>query len=303
MNETGLPSDPIPFRVLLDDAMRLTRRHFKEIYLPVAIPMALIAVAVLIVQQKYLMEVQTASQNPRMWMSSGCLAYLAILFLYMAVAGLTGAVTAAAATDATRGMPVEMPKKWAFVLSPPVLSSLLLALVAVLIGFVCLVFPGIYIGLRLAFLVPVMAAEGLRGTSAMGRSWRLVRYNPTKGFIQNTATKIFLIYLVSTTIGWLASALIQIPFTAIRGVTAVREITTGHVGDARVTLYTNWTQFPQTILSSLVSTAIGVYASFGLVLLYLDVVRRKEGSDLATAIDARFGAPVHAGPNPGAPVP
>jgi hypothetical protein len=299
MNEAALPAEPIPFRVLLDEAMKLTRRYFKEIYPSVAIPMALIAVGVLFVQQRFMREVQEATRNPQLWMSSGCLSYVGILLLYFSVAGLNSAVTASAAMDGARGQAVDMRKKWAFVLSPAVLLTLVLALIAVCVGFLFLVFPGIYIGLRLAFLVPVMAAEGLRGTSAMGRSWKLVRYNPGKRFIQNTATKVFLLYFVSTVIGWLASALIQLPFTALRGVAAAREISSGRPGSAQATLYMHWTQFPQTILSSLISTGIGLYASFGLVLLYLDVVRRKEGSELAAAIDARFGAP--AGSLPRAP--
>ena len=39
----GIPAEPIPFRVLLDEAMKLTRRHFARMYLPVAIPIALLA--------------------------------------------------------------------------------------------------------------------------------------------------------------------------------------------------------------------------------------------------------------------
>ena len=52
---------------------------------------------------------------------------------------------------------------------------------------------------------------------------------------------------------------------------------------------TLWMQVPSSMLSQLVSTAVSIYSSFGIVLLYLDVVRRKEGKDLASAIDARFG--------------
>jgi hypothetical protein len=45
------------------------------------------------------------------------------------------------------------------------------------------------------------------------------------------------------------------------------------------------------LLQSLVGTAVSLYISFGIVLLYFDVVRRKEGGDLARAIEDRFAAP------------
>ena len=43
MSAPAIPAEPIPFRVLLDEAMRPTRRHFGRIYLPVAIPLALLS--------------------------------------------------------------------------------------------------------------------------------------------------------------------------------------------------------------------------------------------------------------------
>ena len=40
MIDSALPAEPMPFRVLLDEAMKLTRRFFRAIYPSVAIPLA-----------------------------------------------------------------------------------------------------------------------------------------------------------------------------------------------------------------------------------------------------------------------
>jgi hypothetical protein len=169
----------------------------------------------------------------------------------------------------------------------------------IFIGFCLLIVPGIYFFLRLSFLVPVMAAEGLRTRAAMRRSWTLVRYNPHKSFIKNTATKVFLLYFVAGLIAWLVGLVVQLPLTAMMGVAAARDVAAGQTGGAAASPAL-WVQVPAQMIGQLVSTAVKIYTSFGLVLLYLDVIRRKEGKDLASAIDARFGGAGPAAP-PSAP--
>jgi len=194
-----------------------------------------------------------------------------------------------------------MGAKWSFVLKPDTLGTLLLAFFAVAAGLICLVLPGFYIALMLSFVIPVMVVEGLRGGSALGRSWRLVRYNPHRRFLANPGTKIFVLYLVGGLITYAVSFLIQLPFTAMQGYRVARTVASGQApADAHLMVAPMlWWQIPSTILSSLVSTAVGVFTSFGLVLLYQDVVRRKEGVDLAAAIESRF-AP-SGSPTPGSP--
>jgi hypothetical protein len=215
----------------------------------------------------------------------------------MIMRALASGVLTAAAVDGVSNRPIDIGASWRFLLQPSTLGTLILALVAIAIGFLFLVFPGIYLALRLSFLLPVMAAEGLRGTAAMSRSWSLVRYNPHKRFFQNTATKIFLLYFVALLIGYALGLIVQLPFTVVQGVRAARVVTEGGSPAAFAPDY--WLQVPSAMLSSLVSTAIAVYTSFGIVLLYVDVVRRKEGGDLASAIAARFGGAAPAPPPPG----
>jgi hypothetical protein len=291
----GMPAEPIPFRVLLDEAMKLTRRHFGKMYLPVAIPLALLAGFVAVFQLRFFQDFRGAGAATPLALG-GCAGFFGIMFVWLATSGLSSAVLTAAAVDGAGVRPISMKAKWGFVLRPSTLGTLILALVAIVVGFCLLVFPGIYVALRMSFLVPVMAAEGLKGTAAMGRSWELVKYNPHKRFLDNTATKVFLLYLVAGLIAWLVGLVVQLPLTAARGVAAARNIAAGQAGGAASGAEL-WTQVPAQMLGQLVSTAVSIYSSFGLVLLYLDVVRRKEGKDLASAIDARFG-----GASPAAPL-
>ena len=105
----------------------------------------------------------------------------------------------------------------------------------------------------------------------------------------NTSTKIFLLYLVAGLIAYAIAFFVQLPFTAMQGVRMARSVASGAMADPQSIAGPIWLRIPSAILSSLATTAVTIYSSFGIVLLYLDVVRRKEGTDLAAAIDARFG--------------
>lgn len=303
MNGTVL-AEPIPFRVLIDEAMKLTRRYFRVMYLPVAIPLAVLTGAIVVAESIWLQEIASGGvASP--FSTGGCLVMWASILVSMIVHGLTSALLTSAATDGAANRPVDMRSKWSFVLQPSVLGTLLLTFLAILAGFVALLVPGIFLIFGLSFVVPVMAVESLRGTAAMGRSWRLVRYNPHKRFLDNPASKIFLLFLIGFLISYTVAFLIQLPLTIMSGLAMARNISSGASPNMRdVYASMRWTQAISAILSSLVSTAVSVYTSFGVALLYYDVVRRKEGTDLAAALDARFGAPpaVDYGPPP-APLP
>jgi hypothetical protein len=295
MMDATVPAEPMPFRVLLDGAMKLTRRYFGTIYPSVAIPMAVITGVAAIAQVRlmagFMNENAAAARsgNPAGAMYGGCATFLVTMLASLLVHGITYAVLTSACVDGAASRPISMGAKWSFVLQPAVLGTLVLSFLAVAAGLVLLVLPGLYIGLMLSFVIPVMAAEGRRGSEALGRSWQLTRYNPQKRFLANPATKIFVLYLVAGLITYAVSFIVQLPFTAMQGYRMARTISSGQAANPQAMVGgILWWQVPSVILGSLVSTAVSVYSSFGLVLLYLDVVRRKEGGDLAAAIDARF---------------
>lgn len=289
MTDPAVPAEPIPFRLLLDEAMKLTRRHFGTIYLLVAVPLALVAVVTVVLQTRTMREMTGPGGAAAMFSGRGCFTFIGSLALNLILQGLTSGVLTSAAVDGANGRPIDMKAKWAFILQPKCIGTLLLSLVAIIAGFICLVVPGVYLVLGLSFVVPVMAAEGLFGSGALGRSWKLVRYNPHKGFLANTSTKVFLLYLVTGLIAYAINFFIQLPLTIMQGARMAHAIAAGAAADPRAIAGPVWVQMPSAILGSLVTTAVSIYAAFGIVLLYLDVVRRKEGGDLAAALDARFG--------------
>ena len=100
---------------------------------------------------------------------------LAVLAALLALAVVAGALTRAALAAAA-GQDLGVGRSYRFAIGQawPLLQVLLLTWLAVTVGFVLLVFPGVVVGVLLAVAVPTLVAEGGRGRAALARSWTLV---------------------------------------------------------------------------------------------------------------------------------
>ena len=296
MSATPSLPQPIPFRFLLDEAVRHARRHFKKMYPAVAFPVALLAGAIPLTQA-YLFG-SMASGGPRAGFGSTVVAivgFSGVMLVWMAAYYLGYAALFVAAVDALAQRPVSMKRAWGFVLRPRVFGTLALTTLAFALGAILCVVPGIYLGLLFSLTIPIMAEEGLFGTAAMRRSAELVRYNPQRDLDADPRFKVFVVVFVGTLLGWLVGMLVELPMMALQQVLMWREVAGGRQPDPQRLMATMaWIQVPSQMISMLVQTAFHFYVVFGLVLLFFDVKGRKEGLDLETAIgrlyESRFGA-------------
>src|SRR5207248_225910 len=111
---------PMPFLVLLDEAMRRLRTHLRAIFPAVALPIALLTTLLQVVQILSLRGVLNAERAPGAmplfwtpWVLLGAL----ILGVVSAVAYTAGQV---AALDALSGRPIDMGRAWRFAAQPAV---------------------------------------------------------------------------------------------------------------------------------------------------------------------------------------
>ena len=87
MIESATPSEPIPFRILVDEAMKLTRREFRRMYLPVAVPIALMSGILVWVQSTFMTGFMSASDPASIFTSRGCLVFLTRSWRFSSCAG------------------------------------------------------------------------------------------------------------------------------------------------------------------------------------------------------------------------
>jgi hypothetical protein len=292
----GVPAEPapplepaLPFRQMLDEAVRQTRRHFRRIYPYVAIPAALAGGLVPLAQGAFFRDTlggAASSKGPEFArMAAGIGLFGGVMLVYMIVYGLAYGAMFAAATDAVSGREVSMRRAWALVVQPRVLGTLVLLTLAVLFGFVFCVLPGIYLALIYAFTVPVMVTEGRLGTDAMSRSSQLARYNPQGKFDADPRLHVFITFLVGTLLGYMVSFFIQLPLVAFQQFVLMREVAAGSKPDpGELMARMAWIQVPTTILGVLTNMAVHLYVCFGVALIFFDLKRRKEGLDLEAAV-------------------
>ncbi len=277
---------PLPFRLLLDEAVRRVRGHFRRIYPAVAIPLALVSGAVPLAQGVFFRRVLTPGGPPETAHAIvGLVAFLLVIVVFVVVSGLGYGALFAAAVDAIAGRPVSMARAWRFMVRPRVLGTALLAGVATVFGMLFCILPGLYVALIFSLTIPVMVEEDLYGTAALRRSAALARYNPRRALDDDPRFKVFLVGLVGTLLGYMVNLCIQFPLIILQQVIVLRGVAGGHKPDpGELMAQMAWIQVPSSMVSVLTNTAMQLYVCFGIALLFFDVKHRKEGLDLEAAV-------------------
>lgn len=283
------PPGPRPFRILLDEAIRLWRQHFRAIYWPVALPIALVATLISALQAlwfgRFMEDLGTA--QPTLFSPS----VLLMSFAYMLLMVVAYNAMQVAVVDALAGRPVDMGRAWRFTLQLRVLGTLVILYVCIIGSFLCCILPGLYVGPLLAFVPQTMIEEGRFGAGALSRSAELTRYNPSRQLAESPMVKIFLLFLVGIMISYVIAILVALPFQIPMYVDIFRQAASGEDAMLERMPFYLWLQVPAQFLNALASTAVYLYLSCGTALLFFDTRGRKEGIDLRAAIDTVFGGP------------
>jgi hypothetical protein len=250
------PDSPKLFRPrgigeILTHALDIYRMHWKNLIALVAI----IVVPLTVLQALLANQLSDAAQVTQtvngqvqingslgaFWLASLATALLSVLTFTI----LTGAITRAAALTFL-GHDMDIAESYRFGLArfwSIVLVGLLYGL-AVLGGLILFIIPGIFFAIRFALSVHTLVIEGQRGTSALSRSWNLVK---------GLGWHVFGALFVAAFLAGIVSAVLTAPFNSSLAL--------------------------RTIGQSIASVITMPYTALVGVLLYLDVRVRKEGYD------------------------
>lgn len=274
---------PLPLRVLVDRAMVETRRHFRTLFPPFAIVLALTYGALSLLLTLWTQRLETSEGGGEAALVvGGCLALIFIaLFSYLALAALNVAVV-----EAVAGRPLDLRHAWLYPLRPRVFATLVLFGLCIFAGALLCFFPALWVMIVLGFVFPVMVLEERFGRAALGRSYRLINHNPQGGLIDNPQVKMVLVLLVTWGLSLLASLLLKSPFQIAQALLVMRDTVAEGQGAATAAL---WLSVLGELFGALGTTAVQIYSFTAITLLFLDCRRRKEGEDLEEALD-RLGA-------------
>ena len=174
--------------------------------------------------------------------------------LVAAIAAVVGVIISAVlqaaimrgAAQGSIGDPVDIDAsyKWGFARFGSVLLISILVGLAVLVGLLLFVIPGIFLAVMFSVAIPALVVENRRGTDAMSRSWNLV-----KGHFWHALGLIVLAFIIAAVVGGIIGAI------------------GGAISD-------NW--FVTWIFSSIAQIIVAPFTALVSVLLYLDLRARTE---------------------------
>ncbi len=277
------PVQPLSLKALLDESLRQLRARLRALYLPFALPLAIASGAMPIVQLRVGPVAWGRAGTPPL---EGLVAFGLVMLFFIVIYVFSYTAMIVAATDAVLGRPVSIAGSWLRAFDPRLVGTQILVWVAIGIGLVFCLVPGIYLALILGLVVPVVAAEKQFGLRALKRSAALMSHNPRKELTADPRLRVFLLYVASTLIGYALNLVIQLPFMVVMWAFMFRSFSSGRHADPEAFMQSMvWLQVPSNMLSMLTQTVIFLYVAFGLALLYRDQVLRKEGGDLEAAAE------------------
>jgi hypothetical protein len=277
---------PMPFRLLIDEAIRQARRHFKTLYPPIAIPLAVCTTLLAAAQVLWFSSIAVSPET----MSFGSPAVILLAIANLGLLMVSVMALQSGVMDALAGRPVDMKRAWRFAVQGRVLGTAFLCYVASVLSIACCCIPALVVVPIFSFAPPVLVEEGRSVSGSISRGSDLALYDPGQGFLERPLVKVLLLLVVGVILSTVLGLLVAMPFQLPMYIDIFRQTAAGEdtVPDMMKWL---WLQVPAQFFSTLASTALYVYLSFGIGLLYYDTRGRKEGVDLRSEIDEVFGAP------------
>lgn len=277
--------DLIPFRTLLDQVVVPARRHLREILLPVALPIMIGGLLLTVSQAVWLESLYSSDADDiGAGFCVGFVAYMGIAVALMGVYFLAFAVLIFASADAVAGRPINMGRSWKTVFKPEVLWAIFLLTVAYFGSLILCIVPALYVVPLLTFVLPAMAEEKLSWSQAFERSVELIHFNPSGRISQSPFVQTFVLLAVGLIFNYAITLAVQGPFTIVQQILIQREAFSGSLDEADMMRTVTWLQVPAVVLGSLATAIAWFYTSFGSVILFRELRRRKEAPDLEAAI-------------------
>jgi hypothetical protein len=271
-------------KVLIDEAIRVLRRHFFVLFPAIALPLAFLSVPLSFIYFKRVTSIAsfTSGTPPALsevlaLMGGVGAAFAGIMAIHYAAWGacILGTMNAAS------GRPIDMTKSWLWLLNPRVIGTILLTMLCVFAGSLLCLLPGIYLTFLFSFVAPVMAEERRFGVAALKRSAELLHFDRRLRLGDNPIVKAFVLAMVAWMLASALSMVFQVPFALVQQILMIRKASGGEAPDPVAMMEEMaWFQIPGAALGSMTNAALYLYVNLGLALLFLDARRRREGEDL-----------------------
>jgi hypothetical protein len=276
---------PMTLGEVLDTTFNLYKRHFWLFVGITALPfVVLFVIQVAVAAFQSAVVVPPASQQLQSpGLAVGVLAGaviggLLVAVVYLFLVGAAQAATIFAVSDLYLGRPASVRGSYRRVGSKAFRVILVLILVglAVGVGFLLLIIPGLILLCRTAVSVPVSMLEDTKAIGSIERSMQL-----TKGF----GMQVFLIFALVWVLSYAAALIFQLPFTYIAGAAAKAHQS---LSFGMIVL--------QHVSEFLSQVLIGPIGTIAFSLMYYNLRVRKEAFDIQHLISS-----LGASPSPSAP--
>jgi hypothetical protein len=295
----GAAGAAIPFTVLLDQAVKQTRRNLRRLFLPVGVPWAVFTAAFYAVQLRWQFTMAFRQQQVDPLQAVQQMgAVMGFLLVYIVVVDVLALAVHVVCLHRVEEREIGVWAAIRFALRPSSLWTMLLVGLCCFAATLCCVLPVFYVAPLLGFSFSVMVIEGQTGVAALRRSAELARHNPTRSFTTHPIVRLLAIGVSAMVASYAVNLLVSLPGMLLTGIMVARQIAAGQAMQPATTPWQLWLMLPFQAAGALANTVVAIYSSFAVALLFFDTRSRREGGDLQAAI---AGMSLEGPPLPAAP--
>jgi len=284
-----MSSATIGLREILDAPVHFLRENFKPL-VSIAVVGEAVAVIPIIIYQ-----LVAGGQTPDLTVPSEFGVYMALTYSAVGTQWLIRLLPALALYYAVKqlldgeGAP-SVGAAYQAATTPRIYFTYVLQGMIILLGFtvgsICCGAPGIAAAVLFSLLAPVMFHEGRGWMDALGRSYDLVWTNPSKKFVGSTVFAALIAGTVYFGVSMAINTMAALPSTIW---TATEMFANAAAGASPTALSVPiWLVLVGAVLGVCAQSVVSLYPAVAFTMLYREVIRRRDGDDLAAAIQERL---------------
>lgn len=273
--------EPTPFRLLIDRVVPLARPHFMAAFPATAAPLALAGIVLVVMQHRMMSSMLEADPESMLFSLGGFfLSFLLMIVAYV----LTYSALAVAAMEVTlHGGPLRLGRAWRRILSPKLFGTLVLWTVAGMVSLMLCAAPALFVVPLLALTLNVVVAEERYGLDALRGSVAWVWWSPTGRPVDSAFLRVAVLIFIGWGVQTGVGLVVQGPLTGLQQYYVLRDAA-GGVADPAAAAGPLWVLVLAQFFGALASSVAWLYWAFGFAMLYGELRRQRQATDLRQAI-------------------
>ena len=274
--------EPTSFRQLIDRVVPLARPHFFAAFPATAIPLAIAGILLVVMQHRLMNSLLVSDIESTVYFLAGLILSFGLIVIAYVV---TYSMLAIAAIEVVQhGGPLRLGDAWRRLFSLRLFGTVSLWTIVSVASLVLCLAPALLVVPLLAFTLNVAIVEERYGLDALKRSAHWVWWSPTGRPLDSAFLRVFVLIFIGWGVQSGVGLVFQGPLAGLQQYYVLRDAAGGVEANPAAAMGPLWVAVAGQFFNAMASAVAWLYWAFGFAMLYVELRRQREATDLREAI-------------------